>query len=85
MKNKDGEALLWWNSVLITISKAKYLLNISLACAEKRKLAGGAGRMNHHLISAASLEQCCVFHLFPLLDVGRVTPLCSAPLGEPIG
>ena len=68
--------------MLIIIFKAKCLLNISLACAEKRKLGGGAGRMNHHLISASSLAQCCVLHVFPLLDMGYVTPMCSRPLGE---
>ena len=57
VRTKDREALFWWNTVLIIIFKAKCLLNISLACAEKRKLGGGAGRMNHHLISASSLAQ----------------------------
>lgn len=56
--------------MLITIFKAKCLLNISLASAETRKLGGGAGRMNHHLISASSLAQCYALHVFPLLDMG---------------
>lgn len=68
--------------MLITIFKAKCLLNISLASAETRKLGGGAGRMNHHLISASSLAQCYALHVFPLLDMGWVTPTCSRTLGD---